>query len=314
MHIPRRSLPLALLLTAFTMGSAQNLVPNPSFEDTVSCPNNLNQVNRAQGWSAYRLTPDYFNSCAVNGGPAGMPLNQFDFQYSRTGNAHAGFFGFTTSGNYREYIGTQLLQPLVIGNAYSVSMYVNRVANTSGQQKNIACNKLGMRFSTVVYTSSNPAPLNNFAHVYTDSILTDTLNWMLVSGSFTADSAYSFISIGNFFMDNMTAYIRFDSLASAAYYFVDDVSVIDAETNGIGEYRSSLVNIFPNPFRDKLDITSSIPGPLTITLSGITSEIVLQQTLTGPETLNTAQLPTGLYIYELRNKAGIVTHGKIIKE
>jgi hypothetical protein len=310
----KKDLSLLTLLLACTVSMAQNLVPNPSFEDTVSCPTNLNQVNRAQGWSAYRLTPDYFNSCAVNGGPSGVPLNQFDFQYSRTGNAHAGFFGFTTSGNYREYIGIQLQQALIPGNTYAVSMYVNRVGNTTGQQKNIACNKLGMRFSTVPYSASNPAPISNFAHVYTDSILTDTMNWMLVSGDFMADSAYSFISIGNFFTDNMTAYIRFDSTASAAYYFVDDVSVIDAETNGIAEHPLPGVHVFPSPFDGELEVVCRGTEPMEISLFDVSSRMILHQTFAGTTRLNTDLLPRGIYLYELRTKDGIIAHGKVLKQ
>ena len=39
---------------------AQNLVPNPSFEDTLRCPNAVNQVDSAVGWIAYKGSPDYF--------------------------------------------------------------------------------------------------------------------------------------------------------------------------------------------------------------------------------------------------------------
>src|SRR3569832_155596 len=141
------------LITIFMTCSicrGQNLVPNPSFEDTVLCPDNLDQVNRAIGWSSFRLTPDYFNLCSGSL-YSDVPQNNFDFQYPRTGHGYGGFFAFTTSGNYREYIGIQLTQPLIAGNTYYASMYVNRVANTSGQQKNIATNKLGIRFTTIPY-------------------------------------------------------------------------------------------------------------------------------------------------------------------
>ncbi len=41
-----------------------NLVPNPSFEDTLYCPNVTNQIDAAMGWLNFGNTPDYFNACA----------------------------------------------------------------------------------------------------------------------------------------------------------------------------------------------------------------------------------------------------------
>ena len=161
---------------------AQNFVSNPSFEDTIECPSNLDQLDRALGWSSFGQSPDYFNSCAVYGSFSGVPLNQFDFQNPRTGTAYAGFFNRTiTSINYREYVGAQLTQPLLIGSIYYASFYVVRVSN-SIQHKNIGSNKIGMLFSTVPFTSMNAIPMNNYSQIYTDSIIVDTLNWIKVEG------------------------------------------------------------------------------------------------------------------------------------
>jgi hypothetical protein len=51
----------------------QNLVPNWSFEDTISCA-------KMVGWSSYRLTPNYLSSC--NNGQFGVPSNLFGYQSS----------------------------------------------------------------------------------------------------------------------------------------------------------------------------------------------------------------------------------------
>ncbi|MCX6199441.1 MAG: hypothetical protein NTY88_09500 [Bacteroidetes bacterium] len=55
------SLFLFLLLAQFVQG--QNLVPNPSFEDTDVCPVGIGDVEKATGWGSYSYTPDYFNAC-----------------------------------------------------------------------------------------------------------------------------------------------------------------------------------------------------------------------------------------------------------
>src|SRR5436189_139332 len=71
-----------------TSASAQNLVPNPSFEDTVACPTTVDQVYKATGWHSYRPSPDYFNTCADSASLFSVPYNAFGYQYPRTGNAY----------------------------------------------------------------------------------------------------------------------------------------------------------------------------------------------------------------------------------
>ena len=226
-----RSYSLFLLLNLSLNSSGQNLVPNWSFEDTVSCPDNLGQINRAMGWSSYRITPDYFNACTDSSSlfNVSVPLNTFDYQVARTGNAYGGFHSYYFGGgNVREYIGTQLIQPLAIGVKYYAACFVSRVSDTTIQHKNIATNKLGLRLSTVPFSSTNQAPINNIAQVFSDSIISDTVNWIVISGFFTADSAYEYLCVGNFFDDSVTSFVRYDSLAVSAYYFVDDVILLDS--------------------------------------------------------------------------------------
>ena len=282
-------------------GKAQNIIPNPSFEVYDTCPNNLDQIRFAIGWSSYRNTPDYFNSCSPNGGYSGIPLNKFGFQYPRTGNAYAGFFSIhTTAFNYREYIGIQLNQALIIGHKYYGAFFVNRVTDTNGQNKNIATNKLGMRFSTLEYSNVNPSPINNYAQIYTDSIITDTLNWVKISGFFIADSAYQFLSIGNFFSDSVTTSIKFDSTATGSYYFLDDISLIDSTTDGINELKNfDTLMIFPNPARDWIEI--GVRDLKNITIYDILGNKCFQSSVTNSYsiTINILSFKKGIYFLKI---------------
>ncbi|MBK7390076.1 MAG: hypothetical protein IPI23_13700 [Bacteroidetes bacterium] len=51
---------IIILLLTGRIGYAQNLVPNPSFEDTINCPFSVNQFAYCDHWNKYRETPDYF--------------------------------------------------------------------------------------------------------------------------------------------------------------------------------------------------------------------------------------------------------------
>ena len=203
--------------------SGQNLVPNPNFEQYTICPTNWFQISNCIFWDSNRETPDYLHTCSSSNNIS--PPNCFyGFQYPHSGNAYAGFYTLAKSPqNNKEFIGSQLLSTLTIGQKYYITFYVNR----GGQnQAVIASNKIGVKFSTIPYSDTNPAPINNTAHFYTDSIITDTAKWTKISGSFIADSAYSYIIIGNFFDDSNTDTITY-SIGSidVAYYYLDDICV-----------------------------------------------------------------------------------------
>ncbi len=236
---------------------AQNLVSNPSFEDTVACPTLLTQIDLATGWMSFSFTPDYFNACAPSNiiAPVSVPHNIWGDQLAHTGNAYVGFATYSAGAtNSREYIATQLIQPLAIGQKYFLSFYVSSAFGyIQSGYPGMATNNIGALFSTVAYSQSNPQHVDNFAHIVDSIIINDTINWVKISGSFIADSAYQYLSIGNFFDDINTNVITIGvHNPNAAYYYLDDVKLSTDSTfvNGIDDYNSNVIKIFPNPARD----------------------------------------------------------------
>ncbi len=153
----KKLLILCLFFCQFSLG--QNLVPNPSFEDTLQCPNGGGEIDYAIGWSSYGHTPDYFNSCDT--GFENIPSNYAGFQYAHFGNGYAGLICYYTPvSNLREYIGIQLSQPLNVGQTYFASFYVS-MAFKHSVRFGIAINNIGLKLSTVSFTSSNTVPINN---------------------------------------------------------------------------------------------------------------------------------------------------------
>jgi len=224
----RISIPLVIFYHCLNIINAfaqNNMVFNPSFELIDSCPSTFDQVHFAQGWSAYKQSPDYLNSCASNW-IVSTPNNAFGFQNAKTGNAYMGMQIFFTP-NTREIIGSHLLSSMIIGQTYFISIYFVATYDTSIQSAGVAClsNKMGVKFSTVPFNTSNPPPINNFAHLYSDSILTDTINWSHLSGTIIADSSYEYVMIGNFFDDMHTDTMQIIHNYSRCYYLVDDICV-----------------------------------------------------------------------------------------
>jgi gliding motility-associated-like protein len=222
-------LPILIMFMSINSFFSQNIVPNPSFEDTNYCPFFLGDLTPIVEWESFGNTPDCFHTCSSS--TIQVPNNSgFGYQYPRSGNSMVGIITYVWEQdpgwpNYREYIGAQLLEPLEIGEKYYISFYINCAGYIPNNQ-HIGSNKTGVRFYENL-PSTNIQP-NNFSHVYSDSIITDTVNWYKIQGSIIADNSYQYIVIGNFFNHLQTDTIIFGGDpfgGSSAYYYIDDVCV-----------------------------------------------------------------------------------------
>ncbi|MFZ1617722.1 MAG: T9SS type A sorting domain-containing protein [Flavobacteriales bacterium] len=255
-----------LLFVASPRCEAQNLVPNPSFEQIDSCPGIPPVLGflpnaRPQHWYSASGSPDYFSACEDS--VASVPYNVFGYQEAFDGQAYTGMATFLTD-EYREMAAVELLSPLITGETYYASFYAN--ATHGGMQPfDIGCSNIGILFTVDPYEGEYNMPdfgLRNYAQVYSANVITDTLGWTLVSGSFVADSAYRYMVIGNHF-DNAhtdTTFIGPDPSGNyygLAYTLVDQICVSpDPEgcpmATGVIELSGLSDGIFPNPVRDEL--------------------------------------------------------------
>ncbi|MBK9636893.1 MAG: T9SS type A sorting domain-containing protein [Bacteroidetes bacterium] len=249
---------ITFILVFFILPLAEaqiNLVPNPSFEDTVFCPIVLDNMDDVQDWSSFGNSADYFNGCSTTG--MNVPNAVFGYQLSHSGNAFCGTITYhrgnsSVGNNYREYIGAQLLSPLQIGTKYYFSFYaVSATKNGAG----FFSNNIGLRFFNNSYSKLNPALVDNFAHLKLDTLLTDTINWHKISGSFIADSNYQYVSIGNFYDASNTDTLIFLPFPLYAYYYIDDIcvttdSLYNETWTGLYDIEKSDINLWPNPVQD----------------------------------------------------------------
>ncbi len=206
-----------------------NLVKNPSFEDTIMCPNMWGYVDPyVYFWINPTIsTPDYYNSCAVFGTGCSVPLNAPNvFQYPFTGNGYCGVFAFEIPNpNERDYIQGQLTDSLIAGEQYTVSFYVN-LANFSA----ISISNMGAYLSSTPISNGSGALLSYIPQIIGTTYIDDTLAWVLIKGDFTALGGERYITIGNFFddgnTDTLTVYPGSFGSTKISYYYIDEVSVV----------------------------------------------------------------------------------------
>ena len=292
----------------------QNLVSNSNFEQFVSCPNWVDQLSYCNNWFVCRETPDYYNTCSIT--PGYYPPNCFSgFQNPHSGNAFVGILTFVISNmNNREFAGSQLIPSLIIGKKYYFSFYVN-LSGGSVYGTTIASNKMGVKFSTLPYSYFNPAPINNTAHFYTNTIITDTAKWTRINGSFIADSAYSYIMIGNFFDDANTDTLNLSPTNNNyAYYYLDDVCVSPDSLyceNWLGVKEQTVkkeeVTIYPNPCINQLNVKISKQSNTNISIIDITGKVIMQAKIEENEfSFNTEKLAKGLYLVKVESVTGVM--------
>ena len=131
----------------------------------------------------------------------------------------------------RNYIQVKLLDSLQQGKCYYAEYYVNSLNTLM-----LGCNNQAMLFTNnPVYVDTNAIPLVHLLpanpQIQSTQIITDTLNWVKVSGVFTAQGGEKYLTLGNFKNNAQTAMqpIQPTGYNGAAYY-LEDVSVLPLDS------------------------------------------------------------------------------------
>ncbi len=251
-----KKLTIYLCLFFASKADSQNLVLNPSFEDTILCPTTIFPMQCKYWYRATMGSPDYFSEQPdIFCGTSYVPQSGVGYQYARTGIAYVGLATLMqpSNPNYlnrREYIGGELSDTLKQGHEYCVSFYVS-----VAEELKYVTDGIGLYLSVdsaVDYTINTNLSFIPQIINPAGNIIYDTLNWVQISGTYIANGGEKHLTIGNF-KDNLNTMI--DSVNNSvpqsqyeSYLFIDDVSVIDC-TVGINEVNDNLSSgkLYPNP-------------------------------------------------------------------
>lgn len=304
---------VVLLLSVFRASGQANLVPNPSFESYTMCPTSSISINNTGTWyNANAATADYFNACVPPAGAFGVPQNFFGGQAAYNGgNGYAGIVAWMGGTIWREYIQTQLSSPLMAGQPYYLSFYVS-----AAELNGIATDDFGAYLSVAPITMS--PSVGNFSVVpqvanLQGQFLTDTVNWIKISGSFIAAGGEQYITIGNF-NDNATTSTVVVSTSSnsanSAYYYIDEVCLssnpFTCDVNiGVGllSQQTNSRFFYYNP-SSHLIVFEEQAGPCTVTISDLLGKHVQAAVLDGNRQLDVSDLPKGCYFVQVSEAWG----------
>lgn len=237
---------LALMTLAFAAtATAQNLVPNPNFEDTSSC-DAFHQggeyepmLGLARPWfSPNMATPDVYTSDP--GIACGIDVDQEGLMSPADGLRYVGLFMFTNTpgaGGTKEYAAIRLQEELTAGQEYYLTV---RMARATFSRYAVA--SFGAHFSTDSIHVPSGAKLPVAPQViFSANGHFEAMEWTTVSGSFTAVGGERFLYIGSFKEDAEMdcLYDPFFGGEDLGYYNIDQVELLPAGVGMVGMIRDS---------------------------------------------------------------------------
>lgn len=321
---------LVVFLTTLIPGQ-NNLVPNPSFEIYITCPNNQGQISYAIDWYKPTKGPsDYYNICSLY---FGIPFNIGGFQRGfNNGYGYAGLVGYGSIDwdtddtiTYRQYIQAKLDSPMIAGKTYYVTFFV-ALADSS----TTAGDGMGAYFSQgqVSLSGSTWAAFGNLSYTPQISnpdsnILNNDLNWTKISGSFVAAGGEDYVTIGNFKNNASTKILQRvpnnPYYGNYAYYYIDQVCVsMSAATCaenavlGLTTYNSNTFSYYYNSHSDKIVFKDALEH-YEVTVTDLCGKTVKQSLLESSNEIDVSELEAGCYLVTVSGRYS-KTSKKIIIE
>lgn len=203
--------------------NAQNLVINPSFENTTRIPKNISEIGFAFPWSSPNFgSPDLFSKKSKKS-KIQIPSNISGYQDAYFGDFYAGIYvsqGASLDFNIIEFLQGELIASLEANKIYRISFYYSLADKSKYSETSLG-----------IYMSHKRLyPTDNFPKKYKYDLktsnrqqLSDTINWIAFSELYKAKGGEKFIIIGKV-ENEISKKVKRDA-ADFAYYYIDNVSV-----------------------------------------------------------------------------------------
>ncbi|MFZ1660042.1 MAG: T9SS type A sorting domain-containing protein [Flavobacteriales bacterium] len=260
-------MPLALVVGLAVEATAQNLVPNGSFEDTVNCDVSTQcSLLKAMHWynANWGTSPDVWDvdldrSCGYPMDPSNP--EEIGFLNAQDGTRYAGEYFWDGPGNSgNEYAMVQLTEPLVAGQAYRMSLYYS-LSNFA-----LAVDHIGVWFGTDSLHGNTPGRLDEVPQLKLRDPLHTYLTvddaWVQLTDTLVAAGGEQWMVIGNFDeADSINGITVHPGNYLIAYYFFDNISLTRVSDVGIDEVKT---NVWWNG--KGISINAARNGPLHLSL------------------------------------------------
>lgn len=305
---------IVAVLAMYGGAHAQQLVPNPGFEELLQCPDFQSQLDRTAHWFDPSVggTPDLFHAC---GEPLySVPGNAVGVQDPVNGQAYAGIFLWIQNvlDEWREYLEVPLTAPLNAGTCYHFRMHANL-----GDFSGFTTDALGVHFAMDSVLTDDPFAPGLEPHIsLAPGTFLDRNVWTVVEGEYTAAGGERFLLIGNLNNDAGTTVQPLPpgppNTGDHIYAFIDSVTVTPC---------GGIALALPEATASSLRIPSPVPDVLQLPLSAADVRVrvfdsagrTVHAGAAGEGTVHTAAWRPGVYVVELSGPRGVLLRQRVLK-
>jgi outer membrane protein OmpA-like peptidoglycan-associated protein len=236
-----------LIISVLSLGmmlnvSAQdmdNIVENPSFEQTEGRIKRSGAITAAVGWmSPTKAAADMFSGKVKEG--FGTPNNNLGMEEAQDGTNYVGIRAFSYNDKEaRNYVSSKLKVTMKKDQKYCVKFYVNLA-----EASKYAANNIGINFSKKQYNISEAKSIMTTTSVMhkDNPIFNGQFGWDEICGVYKAKGGEKFLTIGNFSANGATENQRLKKSKTfagaavvSAYYFIDNISVVAIDDESMCE-------------------------------------------------------------------------------
>jgi hypothetical protein len=220
-------------------------------------------------------------ACTVSGIPSGYPVS---------GPAYGGATGVSLE---------QTVTGLITGNIYVLEFWAGGESSFGGRGLFAA----DVGFGNIILRNNPTNPGNSIGTRF-------IIEFVATSSSHTIKfTNWGHICGGGVCTELILDDVRLFTLAELSG------SIVPPCLTGTNELNESVsVVVYPNPVSNELTVKKNSSERAEIILYDIMSRKLLRQSFTNSASINTVQLTKGIYLYEVRNKNGIIRNGKVIKQ
>jgi Secretion system C-terminal sorting domain len=286
---------------------AQNLVPNPSFEDISDCSiGSYVGVLNNWYWPFGGGSADCFNSCSNDvSWSAGVPQNIFGYENANAGEGYCGFGTYQMDEAFvREFLRVQLQEPLAGGQGYCVSCYLS-LADSSSYTSDLIQFHFSSNDDPLPYkVDTSLVAISQISFFETDTL--DFNGWQKFEGWFEAEGGEQYLTIGNFQADSDidTTFLFYNQWPYYAYFYIDDVEVRECDVH-VGEDPDFLVEIYPNPTEDILYVNFEMNSRALIKIFDSSGRMVISEwCVDRSSTIDLTALSAGVYFMLIMSEYG----------
>ncbi len=224
---------VCVLQTIVYKSQIANYITNGGFENVYSCTGFDKSITNAKGWRS--IDSSIFGGLVLSTVCYSyVPNNGFTYQWPKNGQCYVltDFLCQPPQCNpsiNRGYFRNRLKANLINGKTYCVKLWANAGDNCSYGISNIGIFFSDNIIDTITKISIPLSYITPQVENSTSNIITDTMNWVLITGTFVANGTEKNCVIGNFRSDAATTKTLINSTnlpTIGSTILIDDVSCI----------------------------------------------------------------------------------------